>query len=70
MRYLTTKNYYYLYSRAGYMNRMSFGNEKKEDFPDLCPPSPRTLRVISRTFALWQDTWYHDRKQIEMKHLS
>lgn len=35
----------------------------------LHPPSPRVLRILSKTFALWQDTWYFDRKQIEIPHL-
>lgn len=29
----------------------------------LIPPTPRTLRILSKTFALWQDTWYYDRRQ-------
>lgn len=36
----------------------------------LNPPSPRILRLICRTFALWQDTWYYDRRQIELDHLT
>ena len=29
----------------------------------LDAPSPRVLRLISKTFALWHDTWYYDRRQ-------
>lgn len=61
-----TGNPYFLYSRAGYMTRMS---KAALEMPELNPPSPRILRVISRTFTLWQDTWYYDRKQAEMKNL-
>ena len=35
----------------------------------LEPPTPRTLRILSKTFALWQDTWYYDRRQMEVGHL-
>lgn len=61
-----TNNPYFLYSRAGYMTRMSYANP---EIPDLNPPSPRILRIVSRTFTLWQDTWYYNRRQAEMKHL-
>ena len=33
------------------------------------PPTPRTLRLLAKTFALWQDTWYYDRRQQEFGHL-
>lgn len=48
------------------MTRMSYANP---EIKDLNPPSPRILRIISRTFTLWQDTWYYNRRQAEMKHL-
>ena len=57
MEYKRTNNPYYCYSRPGYMLKMSC-NQHNVD-----PPSPRILRIVSKTFALWHDTWYYDRKQ-------
>lgn len=62
---------YLFLGRPHYMQVMStydpvmFPNAPK----DLMPPSPRILRLMSKTFNLWQDTWYFDRKQQEMKNL-
>ena len=48
----------------------TFDPSKSTDAPaDLMPPSPRVMRLLSKTFNLWQDTWYFDRKQQEMKNL-
>lgn len=59
--YKKTGNAYFLYSRAGYLRRMS---ESYEYDVELNPPSPRIMRIISRTFSLWQDTWYYNRQQV------
>ena len=63
---------YLFYGRPHYMQVMSTYDPVK--FPnapkDLMPPSARIMRLISKTFNLWQDTWYFDRKQQEMKNLS
>ena len=48
------------------MERMSFSQEYTEE---IDPPSPRILRIMSRTFSLWQDTWYFNRKQREIEDL-
>jgi hypothetical protein len=59
--YKKTGNAYFLYSRAGYLRRMS---EAYEYDVQLNPPSPRIMRIMSRTFNLWQDTWYYNRQQV------
>lgn len=56
-----TGNPYFHYSRMGYLKKMSYAQEV---MPHLNPPSARTLRILSRTFTLWQDTWYYDRRQV------
>jgi len=28
------------------------------------------MRLLSKTFSLWQDTWYFDRSQREFPHLT
>jgi hypothetical protein len=48
------------------MKKMSYSHEYDDD---LHAPSPRILRLLSRTFSLWQDTWYYDRSQIDFPHL-
>ena len=50
------------------MQKMALA-EGGENEEVLEPPSPRILRILSKTFALWQDTWYYDRRQMEMGHL-
>ena len=62
---------YLFLGRSHYMQVMStYDPVKFPDAPkDLMPPSPRIMRLISKTFNLWQDTWYFDRKQQEMKNL-
>ena len=56
-----TGNQFYLYSRAGFMKKMSYAHEYDEH---LDPPSPRVLRLLSKTFSIWQDTWYFNRHQV------
>ena len=60
---------YLFLGRSHYMQVMStFDPSKSTDAPaDLMPP--RVMRLLSKTFNLWQDTWYFDRKQQEMKNL-
>lgn len=50
------------------MQQMSTADEP-EEINTLLPPTQRTLRLLTKTFALWQDTWYHDRRQQELKDL-
>jgi hypothetical protein len=57
-----TGNPYFHYSRMGYLMKMSYA---KQTHPELNPPSARTIRLLSKTFGLWQDTWYYNRKQVE-----
>lgn len=47
----------------GYLKKMSYA---KEFLPQLNPPSARTIRLLSKTFTLWQDTWYYNRKQVDI----
>ena len=63
---------YLFYSRNQYMQKMGTADEDDDPttFKNLIPPTPRTLRILTKTFALWQDTWYYDRKQQELKHLT
>jgi hypothetical protein len=44
-------------------------SEAHEYSGELNPPSPRIMRILSRTFALWVDTWYFDRKQVDIPNL-
>ena len=34
------------------------------------PPSNRVTRLLANAFSRWQDNWYLDRSQQELKHLS
>lgn len=45
------------------MQRMSTVDDDDPEASILRPPTARTLRLLAKTFALWQDTWYYDRKQ-------
>jgi hypothetical protein len=76
-----TQNPYYLYNNQGYLVYMSDiaaspiqltqtqGNDPSNpdiiDVTKLIAPSPRVLRIMTKTFALWQDTWYYNRRQQE-----
>ena len=51
------------------MQRMSTVDDDDPEASILRPPTARTLRLLAKTFALWQDTWYYDRRQQELKHL-
>lgn len=51
------------------MKKMTEAQDDEDLKKQLIPPSPRILRLLSKTFALWQDTWYYDRKQREFGHL-
>src|SRR6185436_13027177 len=33
------------------------------------PPSNRVVRLLANAFSRWQDNWYFDRSQQELKHL-
>lgn len=61
----TSPSPYMFLGRSHYMQVMStYDPIKFPDAPaDLMPPSPRVMRLLSKTFNLWQDTWYNDRKQ-------
>ena len=48
---------------------MCKAHELPERKSQINPPSPRILRLVSKTFSLWQDTWYYDRRQKELGHL-
>lgn len=51
------------------MQVMSTYNQEQHPTKDLMPPSPRIMRLLSKTFNLWQDTWYFNRKQPEMNNI-
>ena len=60
---------YLFYSRNQYMQKMATVDDDDPERNILLPPTARTLRLLAKTFALWQDTWYYDRKQQELGHL-
>ncbi|XP_072013896.1 uncharacterized protein [Amphiura filiformis] len=55
------------YNHKDYLFTMA--TAKKEDREKLNPPSYRILTLLANTFALWQDSWYFNRKQEEIGHL-
>jgi len=61
-------NGYMHYSHQEYLYRMA--TMSAADREKYQPPSHRVLRILSSVFTLWQDSWYFDRKQQEMAHLS
>lgn len=64
-----SKNGRMFYNHKDYMYKMSTVPEGPER-DRLDPPSIRVLTLLGKTFELWADTWYFNRKQQELKHLS
>ena len=64
----TSPNGYMHYSHQEYLYSMATMNA--EDREKYRPPSHRVLRLLSSTFARWQDTWYFSRQQQELAPLS
>ena len=63
-----SKNGRMFYNHKDYMFKMATceGEEKAR----LDPPRIRVLSLLGKTFERWADTWYFNRKQQELKHLS
>lgn len=53
------------YSHQNYLFTMSTGINRSNDF--FSPPSNRILSLLENIFSLWQDNWYFNRKQEEIK---
>ncbi|HWS71067.1 MAG TPA: Dyp-type peroxidase, partial [Thermoanaerobaculia bacterium] len=64
---LRSKNGLMFYNHKDYLYTMTTatGDERKI----LDPPSNRVLELLANAFSRWQDNWYFDRKQQELKHL-
>lgn len=53
------------YSHQNYLFTMSTGINRNNEF--FSPPSNRILSLLENIFSLWQDNWYFNRKQEEIK---
>lgn len=53
------------YSHQNYLFTMATGIHKDNDF--FTQPSKRILSLLENIFSLWQDNWYFNRKQEEIK---
>lgn len=53
------------YSHQNYLFTMSTGINRSNEF--FSPPSNRILSLLENIFSLWQDNWYFNRKQEEIK---
>ncbi|MFE2757843.1 Dyp-type peroxidase, partial [Actinosynnema sp. NPDC059335] len=63
-----SRNGYMYYNHHDYLHRMS---TIPADQREHCrPPSGRVLRLLENMFSRWQDSWYFDRAQQELEHLS
>ncbi len=62
-----SRNGYMFYNHKDYLYAMSTasGDDRKR----LDPPAQRVLELLANAFSRWQDNWYFDRKQQELKHL-
>ncbi|EPX60877.1 hypothetical protein D187_001528 [Cystobacter fuscus DSM 2262] len=64
---LRSSNGYMYYNHRDYLFRMStLSAAEREKYQ---PPSPRVLQLLGTAFSRWQDNWYFDRAQRELKHL-
>lgn len=56
------------YNHKNYLYRMAtMTEEQREKVGALPPPSARILSLMENMFSLWQDNWYVNRAQLEMK---
>jgi Dyp-type peroxidase family len=55
------------FNHKNYLFDMSTMDEEKRK--KYNPPSTRVLELLAVSFSRWQDNWYFDRKQPEIKHL-
>jgi Dyp-type peroxidase family len=56
------------YNHKDYLFSVStMSGERREAYG---PPSNRVTRLLANAFSRWQDNWYFDRSQQELKHLS
>ncbi|WP_316839236.1 Dyp-type peroxidase [Pedobacter gandavensis] len=60
-----SKNGLMYYSHQNYLFTMSTGIDRKNKFFKV--PSNRILSLLENIFSLWQDNWYFNRKQEEIK---
>ncbi|MFD0202924.1 MULTISPECIES: Dyp-type peroxidase [Saccharothrix] len=61
-------NGYMYYNHHDYQHRMA---TIPDDQREHCrPPSRRVLWLLETVFSRWQDSWYFDRAQQELEHLS
>jgi Dyp-type peroxidase family len=63
-----SSNGYMHYNHKEYLYRMTTMNEAERT--EFRPPSHRVLSLLANAFSRWQDTWYFDRSQQELEHLS
>ncbi len=64
---LRSENGYMYYNHKDYLYRMT--TMSAEDKTRYLPPSNRVLGLLGNIFSRWEDNWYFDRAQPEMKHL-
>ncbi|OJH42647.1 hypothetical protein BON30_05550 [Cystobacter ferrugineus] len=64
---LRSSNGYMYYNHRDYLFRMSTLSAAERE--KYLPPSPRVLQLLGIAFSRWQDNWYFDRSQRELKHL-
>lgn len=65
---LRSDNGYMSYNHKDYLFRMA--TMTGEDRETYLPPSRRVLSLLATSFSLWQDNWYVDRTQEELRHLT
>jgi Dyp-type peroxidase family len=61
-------NGYLSYNHKDYLFRMATMTGQDRD--RYLPPSRRVLSLLDTAFSRWQDNWYFDRSQEELRHLS